>query len=101
MKKTILAFIALTTVAFNSNAQQKITDSREELQFGIKAGFNYSNVYDTKGDQFNADPKFGLATGAFLAIPIGKYFGIQPELLFSQKGFRASGSTLGNSYEFT
>jgi hypothetical protein len=56
--------------------------------FGLKAGINLSKVYDTKGQDFVADPKFGFATGAFLSVPLGKILGIQPEILFSQKGFK-------------
>lgn len=94
MKKIILIIAAIAFMASNSNAQENNNDSSEKLHFGLKAGGNYSNVYDTKGDNFNTntDPKFGLAIGAFVAIPIGKYLGFQPEILFSQKGFKASNS---------
>ncbi len=100
MKKIILLITATVFIAYNINAQETVVDLREQMQFGLKIGMNYSNVYDTQGDQFSADPKLGLATGAFLAIPIGKYLGIQPEILFSQKGFRATGNILSLPYEF-
>ncbi|MDP1746541.1 MAG: porin family protein [Bacteroidota bacterium] len=99
MKKIILIIGAVTTMANFSSAQE--TDLRERLLFGLKAGVNYSNVYDTQGEEFQADPKLGLAAGAFVAIPIGKYLGIQPEVLYSQKGFKATGRILGGTYEFT
>lgn len=100
MKKIILIILS---AAFASNlvAQENETDLRKKLTFGLKAGVNYSNVYDSEGEDFNADPKLGLAAGIFLAIPIGKYLGVQPEVLFSQKGFRATGRILGNTYSFT
>lgn len=101
MKNTILIIAAVFAIANVSHAQENETDFREELQFGIKIGANYSNVYDTQGEQFNADAKFGLATGGFIAIPIGKYLGFQPELLFSQKGFQGTGVILGSPYKFT
>ena len=93
--------LTVASVAKSSNAQEnkheaKI-DTRDMLYFGLKIGANYSNVYDTKGESFQASPKFGLATGGFLAIPIGRYFGVQPEVLFSQKGFKAT----GNTYDLT
>ncbi|WP_255702558.1 outer membrane beta-barrel protein [Fulvivirga ulvae] len=72
-------------------------DTRGRFQFGLKAGINYSNVYDTKGEKFVADPKFGIAMGVFLAIPVGETIGIQPEVQFSQKGFKATGMILGAS----
>lgn len=103
MKKIILTIVTITVALMvnNGNAQENRTDFRDRLLFGLKAGTNYSNVYDAQGEAFNANPKFGLATGAFLAIPIGKYLGIQPELLFSQKGFQATGRILGSTYDFT
>lgn len=82
-------------------AQSDETDNREKLQFGLKAGLNYSNIYDETGEEFKADAKFGLAAGAYLIIPFGKYLGIQPEVMLSQKGFRASGVMLGSPYTFT
>ena len=101
MKKIILTIAAVTSLIASSKAQDNETDFREKFTFGLKAGVNYSNVYDTQGEDFAADPKFGLAAGVFVAIPIGKYFGIQPEALISQKGFSATGRILGNTYKFT
>lgn len=99
MKTIILIIAAITFMAFNSSAQEKKKDLREKLLFGIKAGGNYSNVYDTKGENFVSDPKFGFATGLFVAIPIGAVLGIQPEILYSEKGFKATGTFLGASYK--
>lgn len=74
------------------------TDLREKVTAGIKMGANYSNVYDASGEEFIADPKLGLALGGFLTIPIGKYLGVQPELLFSQRGFSSIGKIFGGPY---
>ena len=99
--------IAMVTLAVTSSYAQSETttttrtDNREKLFFGLKIGTNYSNVYDTQGENFVADSKFGLAGGAFVSIPIGSYFGIQPEVLFSQKGYKSSGTFLGSSYSMT
>ena len=102
MKRIILFITAVILIAGNVAAQDNSTDLRDKLQVGIKAGANFSNVYDTKGDGFIADPKFGFAAGGFVSIPLGKYAGFQPEVLFSQKGFKATGKLAGIiSYEFT
>jgi hypothetical protein len=101
MKKIILMLLAVTAMVNVSSAQENKTDFRDKLQFGLKIGANYSNVYDTKGDQFDANAKFGLATGVFIAIPIGTYFGVQPEILYSQKGFKGTVKILENTYKFT
>jgi len=83
-----------------SYGQKVNEDFREGFSFGIKAGTNISNVYDSKGEEFNADSKMGLAAGVFLSVPLGRYFGIQPEILFSQKGYKGSGSILGSEYDY-
>lgn len=72
------------------------------LFFGLKAGTNYSNVWDESGNDFVANGKFGFAGGVFLGVPLGEFIGLQPEVLISQKGYRGSGSIpfLG-SYEYT
>jgi hypothetical protein len=82
-------------------AQENITDVRDRVLFGAKAGLNYSNVYDSQGEGFQANPKVGLAAGVFLALPIGRFIGIQPEALISQKGFSSTGSLLGGNYSMT
>lgn len=79
------------------NAQE---DTREQLKFGIKAGINNSNVWDEEGQDFDADPKNGFAGGAYLSIPVGKYLGIQPEVIYSQKGFQAYGRAFGTDYSY-
>lgn len=79
-------------------AQEK--DARDRMQIGLKAGINSSNVYDEVGDDFEADPMIGFAGGVFLSIPIGTYLGVRPELLFSQKGYTASGKIETEKYDY-
>jgi len=99
--KKILVFVVLAFAAIQNVNAQDSEDLRERLFFGLKIGANYANVYDSEGEGFDADPKLGFAAGAFLSIPIGSYLGIHPELLLSQRGFRATGVLLGSTYEFT
>jgi hypothetical protein len=98
-KSLILITILLAGAAIPANAQNDDRLYRERFTGGLKIGTNYSNVYDSEGDDFNADGKLGLAAGVFFTFPVGPLLGIQPEVLFSQKGFRATGSFLGSSYE--
>lgn len=102
MKKAILTIALITLSVSNSIAQESTsTDNRGKLFFGLKVGTNYSNVYDSESEDFVADSKFGLAAGAFVSIPLGKFIGVQPEILFSQKGFKSSGTFLGTEYKAT
>ena len=83
MKKAIIMIALVTLSVTNSMAQESsTTDNRNKLFFGLKAGTNFSNVYDSEGEDFVADGKFGLAGGVFVSIPLGKFVGIQPEVLF-------------------
>ena len=74
-------------------------DVRDRFQFGFKAGANYSNIYDVEGDNFAADYKFGIVGGIFMSIPIGKYLGVQPEFLYSEKGYESTGSIEGSTFD--
>jgi hypothetical protein len=80
-----------------------ITDvnAQNSPAFGIKAGVNFSNLYDTKAEDFSNNAKLGLAAGAFLSLPLGSYFGIQPEVIYSQKGYKGEGNFLLTDYEYT
>lgn len=102
LKKLFLAPV-LATALFSAQsiiAQDQTSssaydmDSREELKIGIKAGANYSNVYSESGDDFVADGKVGFAGGIFVSIPLSQLVGIQPELMYSQKGFKTEGTFL-------
>ena len=97
MKKSLLLIVSLVLLVNAGIAQ----DLRSTVHFGPKAGINLSNVYDSEGEEFEADAKIGFAAGVFVALPIGSLFGFHPEILFSQKGFKASGSILGSSYTLT
>jgi hypothetical protein len=101
MKKIIsILTVAIAAITTSSYAQTS-PDTRENAYFGIKGGYNYANVQDTQGENFIADGRAGVALGAFLTIPIGKFIGIQPEILFSQKGFHATGTMFGSPYNLT
>ena len=83
---TLLLLTALIATPLVSYAQ--MDDSR----IGIKGGLNISNFYrDNVGDQ---NARFGFNIGLFTELAVGESFSIQPELLLSTKGNRA---TYGNS----
>ena len=90
-----LALLSATAVAQTTTSttnEPYNMDAREELKVGIKAGINYSNVYSESGDDYVADGKVGFAGGVFVSIPLNQLIGIQPELLYSQKGFKTEGT---------
>lgn len=97
MKNTITVLVlALAAGTAGTSLAQESAGYREHFTAGLKLGTNFSNVYDSEGEDFEAEGKFGFAGGAFFSIPIGRLVGIQPEILFSQKGFRSTGTFLGS-----
>jgi hypothetical protein len=101
MKKIIVLIAAIILIANYVSAQAFRGESRHLFQLGVKAGLNISNVYDAQGENFVADPKIGFTTGGFVDIHIWRMFGIQPGIIFSQKGYRSSGIFIDSPYKFT
>ncbi|MGE5393422.1 MAG: porin family protein [Candidatus Saccharibacteria bacterium] len=101
MKKMILVIIATTFLINMTIAQEQLLDLRNKVTFGIKGGVNLSNVYDSKQDNFNTNSKLGLTGGVFLGLPLGTYLGLQPEVLYSQRGYKETGSFLKSEFTRT
>jgi hypothetical protein len=101
MKKIVLFLFAIigTTISLTAQESEKY-DRREKFTVGARVGANLSIVWDSKGEDFQADAKLGFAGGVFVGIPIGRYIGVQPEIIFSQKGFQANGTLLGTPYSY-
>lgn len=103
MKKVIyiLTISAISLISAGNILAQDDMDMRDKLSLGVKVGVNSANLYDTKGGVFDNKAKIGLAFGGFLSIPFGKVLGFQPEVMYSQKGYKGNGSLLVTNYEFT
>lgn len=99
--RKLLLILTFAVIGINLCEAQISDDSRKKFQFGLKIGSNFSNIYDSNGENFEAKGKFGLAGGVSMAIPIGKFLGVQPEVLFSQKGYKQTGTFLGSTYDLT
>ena len=100
MKIKILMGLSLLLLVAGKGFSQQI-DLRDEFNAGVKAGLNRANIFDTQGENFVAERKYGFAGGAFLQIPFGSFLGLQPEVLYSQKGFNATVTNAGRTYEYT
>jgi hypothetical protein len=99
MKKTTwLGAAALATTLLAGHHAQA-----QGLHFGIKAGANLANL---SGDLTNQDQyknRWGFQAGALLNIGIlpDNFLSIQPEVLYSQKGYKYGGGQttfLGQTY---
>ena len=65
MKKVLLFTALFSSAALFTNAQ----DARDQFKFGVKGGATLSNVYDSDGDEFDANAKLGYTAGLTLDIP--------------------------------
>jgi opacity protein-like surface antigen len=86
MKRIFLgAFILL--VAVGANAQSN--EVKNQLSFGVKGGASFSNIIKTDDSDFKTDYLTGFNAGIFVSIPIIDRLSFQPELTFSQKGYKS------------
>lgn len=70
--------------------------------FGVKGGVNFSNIIKTGDENFNTEFKTGFNAGLFAEIPIISSLSFAPELMFSQKGYKTTGtSLLGGPNEYS
>lgn len=70
-------FLLLTNVAFS------------QFDLGVKAGLNVNKI---DGKSFSDQFRYGYHLGGFAAVGLGKKFGIQPEVLYSQNAMRVDSS---------
>lgn len=98
----LVSFMTISSFAIGQNINYDDQNNDQKyMKIGIKAGLNFSNVYDANEESFAADGKFGFVGGLLVHIPIGEYFGFQTEVLYSEKGFKGNGTLLGSNYSFT
>ncbi len=83
--KSMLTLLVIATIVTAANAQSPATTTGKlQTTIGIKGGANLSNLYVNDVKDENA--KIGFQAGLFVKAPITKFFSIQPELIYSQKG---------------
>ena len=61
-----------------------------QTTIGVKGGINVADVSTNVVDVSDlVDSKTGFVGGGFVTLGLGSLFAVQPELLYSQKGFKA------------
>jgi hypothetical protein len=93
MKMKLMTTLVLSLMTASLIAQPTV-------RFGLKGGLNIATIVKTNDDNFQSDPLLGFNGGALLQIPFGNIVAIQPELLYSQKGYKSTGSNLGQNYDY-
>ncbi|GAA4377854.1 porin family protein [Hymenobacter koreensis] len=101
MKKTLLA-VAVLCAAFTASSSAQA----QGIQLGVKVGANYSNLAGDLADEDRYQSKIGPHAGLMLNVSLldDGFLSLQPELLFSQKGFKYADNefTLGaDKYKYT
>jgi hypothetical protein len=83
MKKTAFILAGLLATAAISSAQA------QSIRLGLRAGANYSNLAGNVQNQDTYNNKIGFLGGVMLNVPIIQdgFLSLQPEILYSQKGF--------------
>jgi hypothetical protein len=75
---------ALTLFMTASFGMLHAQDDNVTTEFGIKGGFNMSNLYQSEADDNNII--YGFNAGVYATLPVSDFIAIQPEILFTTKG---------------
>ncbi|GAB2544575.1 porin family protein [Spirosoma aerophilum] len=98
MKKivnTLFATAVLVTGSFLFNSTDASAQGRTRI--GVKGGLNASSLYYDSQGVTNKNERIGFHVGVFAQAPLGEFFAIQPELLYTTKGASADYNTFGFS----
>lgn len=65
--------------------------------FGIKGGVSYSTLNGGKISGVEVKGRVGFYAGAFMELPLGSSFALQPEVIYSQQGTKWEVTRLGQT----
>ncbi|MVN90402.1 outer membrane beta-barrel protein [Mucilaginibacter sp. HME9299] len=96
MKKIFFAAAFVLLIAGTADAQrrgyrkQRSSDDFYQPRVGLTGGLNIANTISSRNSDFSTDTKLGASFGLYIDIPIVYPLSFQPEILYSQKGYRAN-----------
>lgn len=88
MKKALFTLFIILTIFSSAIAQ--------ETKFGLKGGLNYAFIHGS--DVLDVTPDLKFHAGFIVNIGISDVVGVQPEFVFSVKGFGGDNATLDLNY---
>jgi hypothetical protein len=88
MKKAIIISAITSALLIGSGMKAKSQDLI--TNGGVKGGITMSNLYINEPDMDNENARFGFHLGFFSKVLFAETFGIQPEILFTNKGTSAT-----------
>ncbi len=90
MKKLLFIFSAIFLIGITTQ------QANAQNNFGIRGGVNFANLNDTEGD---VDSRTGFMLGAYMNFPVSNSpVSIQPEVLYTQKGYEQGNTTTKLDY---
>ncbi|HEX9513565.1 MAG TPA: porin family protein [Puia sp.] len=95
---TLLVLCLSNSVFSQENAEKNNDDLAPRI--GLKGGLSIATLIKTNDNNFSSTPLYGFNGGGVLQLPLGKIISLQPEVLFSQKGYRATGTGLTGDYNY-
>ncbi|HTI09864.1 MAG TPA: porin family protein [Puia sp.] len=91
MKKLVLLFIAGFSLA----------TSHAQIRFGLKAGVNFSSLHETSTtDGSSLSTKVDFNAGALVNIKLIDKLSLQPEVIYSGQGSKATQNGMDATYNF-
>ena len=99
-KKWMIVATAVALGVTQVNAQSNVVSKTIGMHLGARVGANLSNVISDKSSNYTTGAKLGANAALFLEIPLAPMVSLQPEIQFSQKGYKSTGSFLGSAYEY-
>ncbi|WP_433816170.1 porin family protein [Flavobacterium johnsoniae] len=94
MKMQTNFLCALTLFISASFGMLHAQDNNVNTEFGVKGGFNMSNLYGSGDDVNDNNILYGFNAGVYATLPISDFVAIQPEVLFTTKGAKLEYSGL-------
>jgi hypothetical protein len=70
--------------------EQRRSDDFYKPRIGLTGGVNIADIVSDNYDNFDTRSKVGFHAGLIFDVPVVYPFSIAPEVLYSQKGYRAS-----------
>ncbi len=93
--KKVFFFAVLAIFGVTASSAQEGA-STGGFHWGVKAGANFSSV---NGDDVNdVDSRTGLQIGGVVSIPVTELFSVQPEVVYSMRGWKDGDFTIKVDY---
>jgi hypothetical protein len=83
-------FAFIVFFAGNLQAQDGILKGDTQARFGVKGGVNFSQLFVDNIDVEDQSMKVGIHGGLWAKVPMGEFFALQPELLYTNNGSRVA-----------